>query len=128
MPVLYKINASRRVPKNMKLLPQRRILSKHLKPVLIGLASFFLSTGIFANPLGENVVHGDVTIERTTNTTTINQSSQKGIINWQSFNIAAPETTHFQQIPGGVTLNRINQAQGVSQIYGHLTATGKIIL
>ena len=40
----------------------------------------------------------------------------------------APQTTHFQQPAGGVTLNRINPSQGASQIYGRLTATGQIIL
>src|SRR3990167_4179426 len=51
-----------------------------------------------------------------------------GIINWQSFNIGAQESTHFQQPAGGMALNRINPSQGVSEIYGRLTATGQIIL
>lgn len=106
----------------------RDYFSTYFKPVMVGLVSFFVSTGIFANPVLDNVAAGQVTIQQSGTTTTINQSTQKGIVNWQSFNIAAPETTHFQQPAGGITLNRINPAQGVSQIYGRLTATGKIIL
>ena len=89
---------------------------------------FCISMSVFANPVVDNIAAGSVSIQQTPETTTVNQTSQKAIINWQSFNIAAPETTHFQQPAGGVTLNRINPSQGVSQIYGRLTATGKIIL
>jgi len=38
------------------------------------------------------------------------------------------QATHFYQPAGGIALNRISATQGASQIYGILTATGKIIL
>ena len=50
------------------------------------------------------------------------------MINWHSFNIGKGQSTHFQQPTGGVALNRIDPSQGASQIYGTLTATGRIIL
>ncbi|HEX4044049.1 MAG TPA: filamentous hemagglutinin N-terminal domain-containing protein, partial [Gammaproteobacteria bacterium] len=87
-----------------------------------------LSTPVFANPVGGQVAAGSAVIQQAPNTTTINQSSQKAIINWQSFNINQQETTHFQQPAGGVALNRINPSNGVSEIYGHLTASGRIVL
>jgi filamentous hemagglutinin family protein len=81
-----------------------------------------------ANPVGGEVAAGNATISQSGNTTTINQGSQQAILKWQSFNIKNNETTHFQQPANGVALNRINPQQGASQIYGALTATGKIIL
>ncbi len=86
-------------------------------------------TGLtLANPVLDHVASGNVSIQQAPNSTVINQGSAKAIINWQSFNINAAEKTHFQQPTGGVALNRINPQMGASQIYGHLSATGKIIL
>src|SRR3990167_6282657 len=104
------------------------MVKENCAPLLIGVVSFSFTTGIFANPVIDNVAAGQVSIEQTQTTTTVNQSSQKAIINWQSFNIAEPEHTHFQQPAGGIALNRINPSQGASQIYGKLSATGQIIL
>lgn len=87
-----------------------------------------LSTPVIANPQGGVVAAGGATIQQTPGSTVINQTTGKAIINWQSFNIGASELTHFQQPNGGIALNRINPTQGVSQIYGRLTATGQIIL
>ncbi len=75
-----------------------------------------------------NVASGNVSIQQTSNVETINQSTSKAIINWQSFNIGQQQATHFIQPNGGITLNRISPTQGASQIYGELTATGQIIL
>jgi filamentous hemagglutinin family protein len=91
-------------------------------------ATILATSSGFANPAGGTVTNGDATITQAPNTTTINQSSQQAIIEWQSFNIGAKETTHFQQPANGVALNRINANQGMSQIFGTITATGKIIL
>lgn len=87
----------------------------------------FLTLSASANPVGGNVTAGSASISYGPNTI-INQSSQKAIINWQSFNIGAQESTHFNQPAGGMALNRISPLQGASQIYGRLTATGQIIL
>ncbi|MBV8802110.1 MAG: filamentous hemagglutinin N-terminal domain-containing protein, partial [Gammaproteobacteria bacterium] len=98
-----------------------------------GRALVFLTTLLFvgsiqANPMGGVVSNGSVQITQSGTQTTIQQNSQQAIINWQSFNIGAKESTHFQQPQGGIALNRISATQGPSQIYGRLTATGKIIL
>jgi len=90
-------------------------------------AVFFIGT-LYANPVLNNVAAGHVSIQQAPNSTTIHQTSQKAIINWQSFNINANQSTHFQQPAGGIALNRINPTNGVSQIYGRLSATGEIIL
>src|SRR6266545_4837591 len=91
------------------------------------LASIILTSSALANPVFQNASPG-VSIQQSPNSTVINQSSKQAIINWQSFNIGKQESTHFQQPAGGIALNRIDPTQGVSSIYGRLTATGQIIL
>ncbi len=88
------------------------------------------STSALANPVAGTVAAGSATITSPTpNTVIINQSTDKAIINWQSFNIGAGEKTQFiQPNSSSSTLNRINPSQGASQIYGHLIANGQIIL
>ncbi len=90
--------------------------------------AFSFTSAVIANPVVGNIASGNVSIQQTSTTTTVNQSSPQAIINWQSFNIDKQEATHFIQPAGGIALNRINPLQGASQIYGTLTATGQIIL
>lgn len=105
-----------------------RLFSLLSQKIIIGVSAFLLALTAYGNPVLNNVSSGNVTIQQTPSTTTVNQSSQKAIINWQSFNIGQHEATHFQQPAGGIALNRISPTQGASQIYGRLTATGQIIL
>lgn len=81
-----------------------------------------------ANPVFNNISAGNASVHQTSSTTTINQTSKQAILNWHSFNIGAKEATRFNQPQGGVALNRISPTQGASQIFGQLSATGKIIL
>ncbi len=88
-----------------------------------------LSVGALAGPEGGEVVEGDVTITNPTTTTTqIDQTSDRGIINWQSFDIGSNEAAVFNQPNStSVTLNRIFD-ENPSVIAGLLTANGRIIL
>lgn len=81
-----------------------------------------------AAPQGGSVVSGSATITSSGDTTNINQSSDKAIINWQSFSIGKPETVNFHQ-PGSssVTLNRV-VGNEQSVIDGVLNANGKVFL
>ena len=56
-------------------------------------------------------------------------ASNRSIINYQSFDIAQPETVHFIQ-PGieSTVLNRISGSQNPTQIYGQLLANGQVYL
>ena len=75
-----------------------------------------------------------MTVQRGSATATTNGSqltvtaSRNASLNWQSFNIAAGETTIFQQ-PSSTSIvwNRIND-QNPSQIYGSLQANGIVVL
>jgi filamentous hemagglutinin family protein len=96
--------------------------------IAVLLVTVILSGSAVSNPSGGVVSSGSAVITQAPGQTTIQQNSQQAIINWQGFNIGAGEKTHFQQPQGGMALNRISATQGPSQIYGQLTATGKIIL
>jgi filamentous hemagglutinin family protein len=85
---------------------------------------------VYANPEGGTVSAGSAVISSpNSQTTNIHQFSQNAVIDWNSFNIASGEkTAFFQPNSSSIALNRINSAQGVSQIFGTLEANGKIIL
>ncbi|MBM4043437.1 MAG: filamentous hemagglutinin N-terminal domain-containing protein, partial [Planctomycetes bacterium] len=80
-----------------------------------------------AGPIGEQVVRGDVALQRQDGLTTIT-ASHNSIINYQSFNIGAAETVRFIQ-PGATArvLNRI-LTPSPTQIDGQLLANGHIYL
>lgn len=81
-----------------------------------------------ALPTGGEVAAGSATISQpAANQMQIDQSSQKVILNWQSFSIAGNEGVHFFQPTGGIALNRV-LGTDPSNIFGSLTATGKVFL
>ncbi|HET7798173.1 MAG TPA: filamentous hemagglutinin N-terminal domain-containing protein [Nevskia sp.] len=87
-----------------------------------------LSPDAEAGPTGGVVVGGSGTIGSSGTTTTINQSSQRLSLNWQTFNVNANETVNFvQPSSSSVALNRILD-QNASQIFGSINANGQIFL
>jgi len=83
-----------------------------------------------ANPSDGTVVSGSATISGTgTSHVTINQTSNKAIIEWGNFDINAGETTQFIQ-PGtsSLALNRVVNSNQVTAINGNLTANGKVLV
>src|SRR5512140_1949289 len=97
---------------------------------LIASALMLAPQGAFANPLGGQVVGGQASIQgQGSATVTVTQGSQNAIINWNTFNIGAGETTQFvQPSASAIALNRVVGGLGPSEIYGHLTANGRIFL
>lgn len=84
------------------------------------------STISFAAPSGGVVNSGSATISQSGLVTTINQSTQRASINWQSFSVAASETVNFNQPnSSSVTLNRVIGNE-TSIINGALNANGKV--
>ena len=81
-----------------------------------------------AAPQGGTVAAGSAAISQNGALTTINQASQKAIINWNSFGIAKGETVRFNQ-PGAssMALNRVT-GNNASAIYGTLSANGQVFL
>ena len=85
-----------------------------------------------AGPEGGQVVSGSGSISASgsagQSTTTINQTSDKLSINWQSFNVAKAETVNFvQPSASALAVNRIFDTQG-SQILGRINANGQVWL
>ena len=81
-----------------------------------------------ANPEGGVVSAGSASIATSGNTLTVNQTSNKAVIDWRGFDIGAGETTQFVQ-PGStsIALNRVNSSSA-SRIDGNLTANGNVII
>ena len=94
----------------------------------IALAGYLSISFLYANPVGESVQHGTVSFERDNNTLTVQQKSDKSIIHWKNFSIGKNELTQFIQ-PGSqaAALNRVLSGKP-SEIYGTLTANGRIFL
>ena len=81
-----------------------------------------------ADPTGGTVVTGSATISSTGTATTINQSTNRALINWDSFSIAAGGSVRFNQPnSGSITLNRVI-GSAPSSIYGSLLANGQVWL
>ncbi|MDE1152509.1 MAG: MBG domain-containing protein [Micavibrio sp.] len=97
--------------------------------IILCFAIVMSQTGMaYANPTGGSVSSGNATIVTSGPTVTINQSTNRATIDWQTFNIATGETTTFN-VPTAhsMTLNRIG-GQDPSQIFGTLSSNGKIYL
>ncbi|MGH7042479.1 MAG: filamentous hemagglutinin N-terminal domain-containing protein, partial [Acetobacteraceae bacterium] len=81
-----------------------------------------------AQPTGGVVVGGAASISRTPGTTTIDQSSQRAALNWQSFDVGSKQAVNFQQPnAAAVALNRV-VGPNPSQIAGQINANGQVIL
>lgn len=81
---------------------------------------------VFALPTDPTVQSGSVTIDTATpEKMNIYQSTNKAIIDWNSFSIGSSEHVDFQLSQGGVTLNRIT-GNDPSQILGKLTSNGDV--
>ena len=79
-------------------------------------------------PQGTDVVSGDITINSNDNVMNIDQDSQQGIIDWQTFNVGSDATVNFNQPDSRAsTLNRV-VTDNASQIYGNINANGKVLL
>jgi len=106
-----------------------RNLSSLKRALLAGASALCLASLAFAGPEGGTVVAGTATISTPAPTTTqIDQSSDRAIINWNSFNVGANESAVFNQPnAASVTLNRIFD-QNASIIAGQVSANGRLIL
>ncbi|MCW2351806.1 YDG domain-containing protein [Sphingobium sp. B12D2B] len=93
------------------------------------MAALSLALPVKANPAGGVVVAGDAVIAgQGTGSVTINQSSGRAILDWQSFSVGTGENVRFVQ-PGkdAIAVNRVTGADA-SQILGNLSANGQLVL
>ncbi len=81
-----------------------------------------------ALPTGGTVVAGQASLSQSGSTLTVNQSTDRAILEWQSFNIGKDAAVHFNQnSASSVALNRVTGGTR-SEIYGSLTANGQVYL
>lgn len=84
-------------------------------------------------PTGGSVAAGQATIQPASGSVQpvlqVQQSSQRAIIDWSTFNVGRDATVNFAQTQGAssVTLNRVLDANP-SQIFGRITAPGQVFI
>ena len=94
----------------------------------VAIAAIVIPARAMAGPQGGSVAAGQANIAYSASKTDIYQSSDKAIIDWQSFDISAGEHTQFHQpSSSSITLNRVLDSKA-SEINGKLTANGHVML
>jgi len=100
---------------------------------VLGTASVLLGSGAAqafdasSLPTGGNVTGGSATIATSGNTLTVNQSSNRAIIDWRNFDIGANAQANFVQPgTGSIAVNRVNGSTDPSRIDGGLHANGQV--
>jgi filamentous hemagglutinin family protein len=83
-------------------------------------------------PTGGSVVRGTATIQQTATAQaaamTVNQTSQRAVVNWNTFNVGSAASVNFVQPNAqAITLNRVNDSNP-SQIFGRMTSNGQVVL
>ncbi|MDK9721144.1 MAG: filamentous hemagglutinin N-terminal domain-containing protein [Rhodospirillales bacterium] len=109
---------------------KRLLASSALRAVGGGLFGVLILVRVaYALPQDGKVADGQATIvQESAKKLTVNQTSDRVIINWRSFNIAADEWTQFvQPSSGSFALNRITGGNPTS-IMGRLSANGGIMI
>src|SRR5438132_5345689 len=96
---------------------------------MTGVLMPFVPTSALALPQGGNVAAGSATISTPTGTSLrIDQTTDRLIMDWTRFNIAANESVRFQQpSAASIALNRV-AGHEASGIFGSLSANGQIFL
>ena len=98
-----------------------------LRGLLPGFVTVLASMDARANPQGMTVVSGAAAAQQSGRTLNVT-ASQNAFLQWNSFNIAAGETTRFQQpSSSSIVWNQIGD-QNPSSIYGSLQANGMVVL
>ena len=101
-----------------------------LQALALALATAWLglAPAAWAAPQGGVVTAGSASISASGNATTINQSSHKAAIDWNSFSVGQAESVRFNQpASSSVTLNRVTGLES-SRILGNISATGQVFI
>jgi filamentous hemagglutinin family protein len=102
--------------------------SYRLRPLAVLIAALASASANAAPPLpsGGNFVAGSGAISSGAQSVTINQTTTRGVIDWNSFSIDSGKSVSFNN-GSGATLNRVTGGDP-SQILGKLNATGSVYL
>ncbi|KLU04959.1 Large exoprotein involved in heme utilization or adhesion [Rhodopirellula islandica] len=111
----------------------RRRRRRHLKRLqilaLLGWATSSTGIAIAQNPTGGNVVAGAATINSVGNTLNVNASTDRAVVNWNSFSVGQGNTANFN-LPSASSaiLNRVTTPGIPSVIAGQLNSNGNVFL
>ncbi len=95
---------------------------------LIGALPKAFALDATALPTGADVRHGSATVGTEGATMTINQTTSRATINWQSFNVGTDARVNVvQNNSQSVLLNRV-VGNDMSQIRGQISANGQVVL
>lgn len=79
-------------------------------------------------PTGGQIVAGSASISQNAATLTVQQASQRAVIDWNSFNVGSQGQVNFNQPnPAAATLNRVLDSRP-SEIFGRINANGQVYL
>ena len=111
--------------------PMQKVVARFVVVALLAQTSggaFAAAPAPTALPTGGQVIAGTASISQTGSQMTINQTTDKAILNWNTFNIGTNAGVTFNQ-PGSssVALNRVLSSDP-SSIYGSLRANGQVFL
>jgi len=88
----------------------------------------FAAPGASQLPTGGSVAAGQATISQNGARMDINQTSNRAVVNWDTFNVGASAHVNFNQpSASSATLNRVADTQA-SQILGRVTSNGQVFL
>ncbi|HET7333807.1 MAG TPA: filamentous hemagglutinin N-terminal domain-containing protein, partial [Rhizomicrobium sp.] len=101
--------------------------------MMLGAATALLAAGpayaLDANTLPQdpNVVGGSASFSQSGSTLNVNQSTNRAVIDWRSFDIGSNAQTNFAQPnAASIAVNRVNQSANPTQIQGGLHANGQV--
>ena len=115
--------------KILRMIRRPRKIASRLLLALLQIAGVAQAAGPTALPTGGTVSLGQGTINQTGSRMTIGQTTNNLAINWGSFNIGTNAAVSFvQPSSSSVALNRVSDDGGVSQIFGQLSANGRVFL
>ncbi|MDE8343478.1 MAG: filamentous hemagglutinin N-terminal domain-containing protein, partial [Acidocella sp.] len=114
--------------KSKKLWRGALLASTCISGIFAALPAHAQSIAPSTTPTGGVVAGGSASITQVPNLTTIDQTSQKTIIDWQTFNVGSAATVNFvQPSSNAVALNRVI-TPSPSIIAGKIDANGQLIL
>ncbi len=106
-----------------------KALRKTLSVLIILFFSIYTCVPVHALPAGQSVVAGSATFVQPDAATLNITTSDKVIINYDSFDIAQPEHVQFfQPNSSSVALNRVTNSMNPTSILGSLSANGRIFV
>ncbi|MBL8542044.1 MAG: filamentous hemagglutinin N-terminal domain-containing protein, partial [Betaproteobacteria bacterium] len=112
----------------LRAIPAADVSRRRVARVLLGCLLATSAPSGYALPTGAEVASGSGAVSQSGNALTVQQTSPRLAINWQSFGIGAGESVVFRQPDASsIALNRV-LGQDPSLILGSLSANGQVFV